>query len=334
MSGEFVNQILAKAKSDPKRVIFPESGEEKILKAAQQAFEMGMAYPIIVGNSVEVNAFAQNVGVSLDGFTIVDNTDEVLTSKMIEEYLKEGSDFSEKALNRKFRDPLNFAAALVKVGRADCLAAGVKYTTGDVILASQMIIGMKEGIKTVSSLGILNVPGFDGSEGNLLGITDCAVTVAPDSNQLAEIAISSADTVKELFGWEPRVAMLSFSTKGSGEHENVDKVVKAVEIANQLRPDLAIDGEFQFDSAIVPAVAAKKVKTESKVAGKANVVVFPDLDAGNIGVKIAQIFAKCSAHGPLLQGFAKPVTDFSRSAPIDEMLGAIAMVIVRAQNSR
>lgn len=199
-------------------------------------------------------------------------------------------------------------------------------------MASEMIIGLQEGISTVSSTGILLIPGYEGPEGNLLGIADCAVCPAPDSKELADIAISTADTLHSLMGWEPRVALLSFSTKGSASHDRVATVLKALEMVRERRPDLLIDGELQLDSAIVPEVAAKKVRGDSPVAGRANILIFPDLNAGNIGVKLVQRFAKGVAYGPLLQGFAKPVSDLSRGAPVEEIVGAVTMVAVRAQN--
>ena len=192
------------------------------------------------------------------------------------------------------------------------------------------IVGLQEGVESVSSLGIADIPGFDGPQGQMLGLADCAITAQPDAKDLAGIAISSADTVKNLLGWEPRVAMLSFSTCGSAEHESLEVVREAVKLVREYRPDVKVDGEFQLDSAIIPAVAAKKVKWESEVAGKANVLIFPNLHAGNIGVKLIQIFGHANAYGPVLQGFAQPVCDFSRSAPVDEMLGNVAMLVIRA----
>jgi phosphate acetyltransferase len=221
---------------------------------------------------------------------------------------------------------------MVKLGEADCMVAGLSHTTGEVIMASEMIIGLQEGISTVSSTGILSIPGYEGSEGSLLGIADCAVCPAPDAKELADIAISTADTLRSLLGWEPRVALLSFSTKGSATHERVDTVLKALEMVRERRPVMLIDGELQLDSAIVPEVAARKLKEGSPVAGKANILIFPNLDAGNIGVKLVQRFAKAVAYGPLLQGFARPVSDLSRGAPVDEIVGATTMVAVRAQN--
>lgn len=331
MNSEFMNKLLGRAQSDPQRIVFPESDQEKIIRAAKRVLDLGVAHPVLVGNPDKVAAFGNELGVSLEGFEIADNTDEAVCSEIISAYLAVSREFSEKTLRRKFKDPLNFAAAMVKAGKADCLAAGYSHTTGDVIYASQVFIGMEKGISTVSSMGIVDIPTFKTSEGNLLAITDCAVCPAPDSSELSDIAISSASTMKQLLNWEPRVAMLAFSTKGSAAHESVDKVIEAVKICNERRPDLYIDGEFQLDAAIIPAAAAKKVHEKSNVAGRANIIVFPDLNAGNIGVKCIQIFGNCLAYGPLLQGFEKPVTDFSRSAPIDEIVGNLIMLVVRAQ---
>jgi phosphate acetyltransferase len=229
------------------------------------------------------------------------------------------------------KDPLSFAAMMVKLGEADCMVAGLSHTTGEVIMASEMIIGLDEGISTVSSMGFLSIPGYEGPEGNLLAIADCAVCPAPGSRELADIAISAADTVRKLVGWEPRIALLSFSTKGSAGHERVDMVLEALEMVRARRPDLLIDGELQLDAAIAPGVAARKVPAGSPVAGKANILIFPDLESGNIGVKLVQQFARALAYGPLLQGFAKPVSDLSRGAPVEEIVGAITMAAVCAQ---
>jgi phosphate acetyltransferase len=331
MSANVMEQLRLKAKANPKRVVLPEAGEEKILHAARQVRDMGIAYPMLVGKPETVSALVGSIGVSLDGITVVDHTDQEKVEHFVSEYAKSNPDFPASAVKRMLKDPLNFAAMMVRLGEADCMVAGLSHTTGEVIMASEMIIGLQEGISTVSSMGIMSIPGYEGPEGNLLAIADCAVCPAPEPNELADIAISTADTVRSLMGWEPRVALLSFSTKGSASHERVDKVLKALEMVHKRRPDLLIDGELQLDSAIITEVAAKKVPGGSPVAGRANILIFPDLNAGNIGVKLVQCFAKAVAYGPMLQGFAKPVSDLSRVAPIEEIVGAITMVVVRAQ---
>ena len=332
MRMDVIEQLQLKAKANPQRVVFPEANEEKILRAACQVRDMGIANPILVGEPKAVSALAASIEVSLDGITVDDHTDKGKVEQFASEYAKINPDLPTSAVKRMLRDPLYFAAMMVKLGEADCIVAGLSHTTGEVIMASEMIIGLQEGISTVSSTGILSIPGYEGPEGSLLGIADCAVCPAPDAKELADIAISTADTLNSLLGWEPRVALLSFSTKGSATHERVDTVLKALEMVHDRRPELLIDGELQLDSAIVPEVAARKVKEGSPVAGKANILIFPNLDAGNIGVKLVQRFAKAVAYGPLLQGFARPVSDLSRGAPVDEIVGAITMVAVRAQN--
>jgi phosphate acetyltransferase len=332
MSADFMNELQTRAKAEPKRVVFPEANEEKILRAVRQVQEMGIAYPLLVGDSQAVSALAGSVGISLDGITVVDHTDEDKVEHFANEYVKTNPALPASAVKRMLKSPLYFGAMMVKLDEADCMVAGLSHTTGEVIMASEMIIGLQEGISTVSSMGIMSIPGYEGPEGALLAIADCAVCPAPDSNELADIAIATADTVRSLLGWEPRVALLSFSTKGSTSHERVDIVLKALEVVHERRPDLLIDGELQLDSAIVPEIAAKKVGGDSSVAGRANILIFPDLNAGNIGVKLVQRFAKAVAYGPLLQGFAKPVSDLSRGAPVEEIIGATTMVAVRAQS--
>lgn len=329
----FTERLVEQARRGPKRVIFPEAGETRVLQAARRICDLGITHPILVGTPEEIRTLAGRVQVSLEGFALVDTADEALRQQVIQEFLSASDLFSEKALNRKLKDPLNYAAAMVRVGRADCLAAGISHTTGDVVLTAQLFIGMEPGVETPSSLGICEIPGYAGSEGDMLVVTDCAVNMRPTSEELADIAIASSTTVKRLLNWEPRIAMLSFSTKGSSAHADVDKVVAAVELVRHKRPDLKVDGEFQLDAAILPQAAARKVPGEGPVAGRANILVFPDLGAGNIGVKLLQIFGHALAHGPLLQGFARPVTDFSRSAPVDEMVGNLTMLVVRAQET-
>lgn len=328
---ELIRQIQEKAARDPKAILFPESGEEMILRAASQVWELGIAKPVLLGREDELTALAEGFDLSTQGFVFLDPGDETVMEALVAAYLAASDLYSEKALRRKFKTPLDFGAAAVKVGWADCLAAGYTCATGDVVLAAQMFIGMRPGISTASSLGIVEFPNWNrGSEGSFLAFTDCAVQPRPTAEELADIAVASSYTVSTLLGWEPRVAMLSFSTKGSAAHEDVDTVREAVDLARRKAPGLLVDGEFQLDAAVIPAAAAKKVGAGSPVAGKANVLVFPNLGAGNIGIKLTQIFCGTVAYGPMLQGFAKPVTDFSRSAPLEEIVGNLAMLVVQA----
>jgi phosphate acetyltransferase len=284
-----------------------------------------------VGDAAEIRNAASRFGVALDGFMLADTADETWLDRIIEKYVARKPVNSAKSMKRKSRDPLYAALMMEETGDLDCTFAGLSHTTGDVILAGQFTIGLAEGIDVISSFGIFDIPGFNGSEGSLLAFTDSAVCTDPTAEELASIAITTCCSVNQLLGWEPRCALLSFSTDGSGDHPLVDKVRGAVRIANEKRPDLAIDGEFQLDAAVSPAVAIKKVKRESRVAGKANIIVWPNLDTGNIGVKLVQQFAHANAYGPVLQGFAKIISDCSRGAPVSELVGNIAISAVRAQ---
>ena len=329
-----LDQIYLRAKENPRKVAFPEAMNEKMMQAAYETGKEGYIIPVLVGNGSEIREAARERGYEESVFTIVDISEEEYNKTLIDKYVAlPQTILKEKALNRRMQNPLYYAMVMQAVEEADVTFAGIDNTTGDVLLAGQMIIGLKEGISTVSSIGLCDIPGFSGSEGSLLAIGDSAVCTNPDANQLADIAISACDTVKALLEWEPRCAMVSYSTLGSGQGELIDKVVEAVRLANEKRPDLAIDGEFQFDAAISPAVAEKKVKRESKVAGKANVVIWPDLNVGNVGVKLIQQFGHADAYGPMLQGFNKVVCDCSRGAPVSEIKGNIVISAVRAAGS-
>lgn len=330
-----IDQIFEKAKSNPQKVVFPEALNEKMMQAAFEAGNEGYIYPILVGNKAEIEQAIQERGYDLSVFTVVDMEDEEYRRTLIEKYIAlPDTRLKEKALNRRMQDKLQFAMVMQAVGDADVTFAGIDYTTGDVLLAGQMIIGLKPGIETISSIGLCDIPGYEGSEGSLLAVGDSAVCTNPNAQQLASIAISACDTVKSLLDWQPRCACVSYSTLGSGQGELIDKVTEAVKIANELRPDLAIDGEFQLDAAISPSVAAKKVKRESKVAGKANVVIWPDLNVGNVAVKLIQQFGHADAYGPMLQGFKKVVCDCSRGAPVSELKGNIVISAVRAAGEK
>lgn len=330
-----IDQIFEKAKSNPQKVVFPEALNEKMMQAAFEAGNEGYIYPILVGNKTEIEQAVQERGYDLSVFTVVDIEDEEYRKTLIEKYIAlPDTRLKEKALNRRMQDKLQFAMVMQAVGDADVTFAGIDYTTGDVLLAGQMIIGLKPGIETISSIGLCDIPGFEGSEGSLLAVGDSAVCTNPNAQQLASIAISACDTVKSLLDWQPRCACVSYSTLGSGQGELIDKVTEAVKIANELRPDLAIDGEFQLDAAISPSVAAKKVKSESKVAGQANVVIWPDLNVGNVAVKLIQQFGHADAYGPMLQGFKKVVCDCSRGAPVSELKGNIVISAVRAAGEK
>lgn len=326
----FQERLNERKSTEQCTVVLPESGEERILRAAEKLLEEQIAVPVLVGKEEQIAYQAENSGINISGALFVDHTNEDVQENVVENYIKISDLYSRKSLFRKMKKPLEFSALSVAAGLYDCMAAGITYSTGDVINAAGALIGTKEGIKTISSIGIVEVPGFREEENSIFAIADCAVNPTPDSEQLSDIAITSARTIEQLLDIEPRVAMLSFSTKGSSIDISIEKSVEAVKIVNKKEPEVCIDGEFQLDAALLPEIAAKKVPGESKVAGKANVLIFPDLAAGNIAVKTLQIFGHANAHGPLLQGFKKPVTDFSRSANIEEIVGNIKMLTILA----
>ena len=331
---DIMEKVYARAKANPQRVAFPEATEEKILQVARQLQDNGSCIPVLVGRPDDIRSAAAQYGISLEQLEITDAYDESFLEKVINDYVTVYPLFSAKSMRRRANaDPMYTALMMQANGLVDVTFAGLVHTTGDVIIAAQAVIGMKEGVSAVSSCGIAKIPGYNGSEGDLLAFGDSAVCLNPSAEDLAGIAISACETVSALTDWEPRCAMLSYSTCGSGSGEMVDKVVEAVKLANEKRPDLAIDGEFQFDSAINPQIAAKKVLRPSRVAGKANIVIWPNIDVGNIGVKLVQQLAGADAYGPFLQGFNKVVCDCSRSAPVSELMGNVVMSCVRAQRN-
>ncbi len=329
--GNVLDPIYAKAKNNPQKVAFPEADNEKMMQAAYECGQEGYIIPILVGDAAALKDLAVQRGYDPAVFTFVDMADEEYLTKIVTACAaNEQVILSEKGLRRRAAKPLYYAMIMQMAGEADVTFAGINYTTRDVLLAGQEVIGLKPGISTVSSIGLCEIPGFQGSEGELLAIGDSAVCTNPDPEQLADIAISACNTVVELLDWEPRCALVCYSTLGSGSGELIDKVTEALRIAQEKRPDLAIDGEFQLDAAIIPEIAKKKVPRESKVAGKANVVIWPDLNVGNVAVKLIQNFGHADAYGPMLQGYNRIICDCSRSAPVSELKGNIVMSAVRA----
>ena len=330
-----LEQLYEKAKQNPQKVAFPEAANEKMMQAAYETGKDGYIIPVLVGDAAEIKKLAAKRGYDESVFTIVDINDEPYKNELIEKYVaKPETLLKAKALGRRMADPLYYAMVMEAVDEANVTFAGIDNTTGDVLLAGQMIIGMKPGISTISSIGLCDIPGYEGSEGSLLAVGDSAVCTNPDAEQLASIAVSACDTVSDLLDWEPRCAMVCYSTLGSGTGELIDKVTEALRIAQEARPELAIDGEFQLDAAIVPEVARKKVGRESKVAGKANVVIWPDPNVGNVAVKLIQQFGHANAYGPMLQGFNKVVCDCSRGAPVSEIKGNVVISAVRAAGQK
>ena len=328
---DFMQNMIDRAAKVPQRIVFPEGDDETMMRAVAAAAKTGIASPVLVGDARQLRSLAAERDIDLDGIEICDMADEAYLTSVVERFLKLPTCmFGEAILRPTLKDPLYFAMAMVAVGDADAAFAGITATTGDVIMAGQVMIGLAPGIDTPSSVAFFCVDGFEGAEGRLLAFGDSAVCVNPSDEELASIAISCCDSVRDLMDWEPRCALVSHSTCGSADNVLTEKVVSALEIAQGRRPDLAIDGEFQLDAALSPRVAARKVKRESDVAGKANIVIWPDLNVGNIAVKCVQLFAHGRAFGPMLQGFNKIVCDCSRGASVDEIVGNIAISSIRA----
>ncbi len=329
---DLMEYAKAKAKKNPVRVAFPEAEDLKMVTAISISANEGYCIPVVMGNLEEVKKICKDNKIDDSKFDYIDYKDEKLQEEVLKKYLKMPNViFGEKSLRKRMEDPIYFAFMMQKIGKVDVTFGGINSSTGDIIFAAQSMIGLKDNLDIVSSVGIAEIPDYTFSDGgHLIAVGDCAVCANPTASELASIAIATCETIKSVTGWEPRCALLSYSTAGSGQGELVDKVRTAVEIANEKRPDLLIDGEFQLDSAIVPEIALKKVKRESKVAGKANILIFPDLNAGNIGVKLIQQFGHANAYGPLLQGFSMICCDCSRSAPVEELVGNIVFSVVRA----
>lgn len=332
---ELMNKIWEAAKADKKKIVLPEGNEARTVVAAQKIAEEGIATPMLVGNKEEILKAGKEQGVELKGVEIIDPEVSPNLNKYIEAFyeLRKNKGMTMEKAERIVRDPLYFATMMVKLDDADGMVSGAVHTTGDLLRPGLQIIKTAPGVSVVSSFFIMLVPGSKYGEEGMLLFSDCAVNPNPNSEQLAAIAIATAETAKNLCKIDPKVAMLSFSTMGSADHEVVDKVRIATERAKELRPDLQIDGEMQLDAAIVQKVADQKAPN-SNVAGNANVLIFPDLQAGNIGYKLVQRFANAEAIGPVCQGFAKPINDLSRGCSSEDIVNVVALTAVQAQASK
>ncbi len=329
-----VDQIKNKAKKNLKTVVLPESYDERMLFAAQQIVEQGLAKIVILGNTDEVKGAASAKGVDLTGVEIVDPATSPRLAAYVDEFveLRKSKGLSREEAQKLLtaKDNLYFAGMMVRTGDADGEVAGATGTTGDVLRAAFQTVGTAPGIKTVSSffLMVTKTPSF--GENGILLFADCAVNPNPDAQALAEIAVATARNCTAFLDVPARVAMLSFSTKGSAKHPDADKVLKALEIAKGIDPALQIDGELQADAALLPKVGEKKAPG-SAVAGKANVLIFPDLDAGNIAYKLVERVAGAEAIGPVIQGLAKPINDLSRGCSVDDIVNVVAITAVQSQ---
>ncbi|MBQ2074143.1 MAG: phosphate acetyltransferase [Bacteroidaceae bacterium] len=331
-----MQQIIARAQANKQRIVLPESLEERTLTAADRSLADGLADIILIGNPDEIKALGKKLGLThLDQATIIDPA----TSEKTEEYAQLLFEFRkakgmtiEKA-RQQVMDPLYFGCLIIKSGDADGQISGALSTTGDTLRPALQIIKCAPGITCVSGAMLMITDKPEYGDNGVLVIGDVAVTPMPDANQLAQIAVCTAQTAKSVAGIDPKVAMLSFSTKGSAKHEVVDKVVEATRMAKEMAPDLAIDGELQADAALVASVGEKKCPG-SPIAGHANVLVVPCLEVGNIGYKLVQRLGGADAIGPILQGIARPVNDLSRGCSVDDIYKMVAITACQAMDAK
>lgn len=329
---EVLDRMLARAQANPQRIVLPEGDEPRTLEAAEILLRDKVAKLILIGNPASIAEQAKEKGLThISEATIIDP----LNNPRLGEYaqllceLRKAKGMTIEEATKKAQDPLYLGCLMIKNGDADGEVAGARGTTADTIRPAFQILKTRPGVSIVSGAFLMITPAKHLGDDGVLLFADCAVTPCPNAEELAQIAISTAETARSLAGIEPRVGMLSFSTKGSAKHELIDKVTEATRIAHELAPYLEIDGELQADAALIPSVAEKKAPG-SKVAGKANVLVFPDLQAGNIGYKLVERFSGADAIGPILQGIAAPVNDLSRGCKVQDI---VQMVIITANQA-
>ena len=321
----FKNKVTGKNLS----VVLPEGRDDRIVQAARILKDRNLAQPILLAEPQQLESASKKAGVNVEDIQTIDPKNSDRLDAYVEKYIQQRDGISPAVAKRMVRKPLCYGGMMVACGDADTAVAGVDSATATLIQAGTLTVGLAKGIKTPSSYFLMIIPDFLGQKDKPFIYADCALNIDPTAEQLADIALASAQSAKRLLDEEPRVALLSFSTTGSASSPSVNKVRQALEIIKQRNPELAVDGEFQADSAIVPGVAAKKIKTQSSVAGRANVLVFPNLDAANIAYKLTQYMAGARAIGPFLQGFAKPIADLSRGATVDDIVSTTVLTLAQ-----
>ena len=329
----FIDEIKAKAKADKKTIVLPESMDKRTYDAAEKIVKEDIANIVIIGTPEEIAKYGE--GFDLTGVTVVDPFNDPNKQKYIDKFVelraKKGVT-PEMAKEQMEKDYMYYACLMCKCGDADGVVSGACHSTGNTIRPALQLLKTKPGIHSVSGFFLMEVPNCEFGHNGLFVFADCAVNTDFDSEKLAEIAMLSAESFRSFVGAEPKVAMLSYSTMGSAKHDDVTKVSEAVKIAHEKYPEIDLDGELQLDAALVQTVADLKAPG-SKVAGHANTLVFPSLEAGNIGYKLVQRLAKANAYGPVLQGLSMPVNDLSRGCFADDIVGVVAMTAVQAQKA-
>lgn len=330
---DVIDAFTARVVGRKLRLVLPEGRDARIVLAAEEIRRRDIAEPIVLGTREQVEAASKEAGVSLDGITILDPKASPHLDDYVARYMEGRDNVAPGVARRMVAKPLFHGGMMVACGDAHVMVAGAATATATVIQAGALTVGFAEGIETVSSYFLMIVPRFGDERDKVFVFADCAVNIDPTAEQLADIALASAESASGLLAEPPRVALLSYSTRGSADGPSAEKVRKALEIVRSRRPDLAVDGELQADAAIVARVARKKIKDGSEVAGRANVLIFPDLDAGNIAYKLTQYMAGARAIGPFLQGFAKPMADLSRGASVEDVVTTAIITLAQVKDA-